>query len=150
MKPPSDTVLLLAVPVVVVAQDLAGLVARLDNENARRTDDDHRYFVVGPVARRVVRDHNVALGKVLREIRRGAVGERRRGTQPQREGESMHPEGERRDRDEREEELGELAVETERPGGYIEAERIRDRRGTQSEGHPEEASPQRATPMSPG
>src|SRR5439155_7707761 len=117
---------------------------------AGRTDDDHRYFVVRPVARRVVRDHDVALGKVLREIRRGAVGKRRRGAEPQREGQSVHPEGERRDRDECEEELGELAVETERAGRDVEAERIRDRRGAQSEGRPAEASPQRATPTSAG
>src|SRR2546430_14085854 len=95
-----------------------------------------------------MRDDDVALREVIAEIRRGAIREGRRGAQTESEGQAVHSERERRDRNEGEEELREHAVETERLRGHLEAQRVRDGRGPESERGPEETGAQRATPAS--
>jgi hypothetical protein len=87
-----------------------------------------------------VGDHDVALGKVIGEVRRGAIGEPRRLAEPKGERQSVHPEREGRNRDEREEELGEDQIEAERAGRHVDAEGVRDGRGPESQGGPEESS----------
>ena len=62
-----------AIPVVLVAEQVALLVARLDDDDAVAADHDDRH--ARTVARRVQRKNDVVLGELLAQVRRDALGE---------------------------------------------------------------------------
>src|SRR6266540_6236293 len=82
-----------SVPVILVTDQRALFVARLDDEHAVRPENDERNDVVADVAWRVARHDDVVGGKTLSQVRRSALGEacaRTVGERRERRAESPH------------------------------------------------------------